>query len=161
MHDAALVQIANGLQNLLDHTAGVLLRVDASVQNTVKKLPTGNSESRNRSLILFLDDENEIAKMENSQLHDEIVVGPTLIELLHPHNVLVLDPGVQNKMKHNTCVWLLPSISLKHISLNREEIAPSQHSDLVLQVEIPLLFLLHALHGKHLSRLLLLHHVHL
>lgn len=116
MHDAALVQIANGLQNLLDHTAGVLLRVDASVQNTVKKLPTGNSESRNWSLILFLDDENEIAKMENSQLHDEIVVGPTLIELLHPHNVLVLDPGVQNKIKHNTCVAFTVNLTETHQS---------------------------------------------
>lgn len=29
--------------------------------------------------------------MKNSQLHDQIVMGPTLIELLHPHNVLVLD----------------------------------------------------------------------
>lgn len=30
-------------------------------------------------------------KMKNSQLHDQIVMGPTLVELLHPHNVLVLD----------------------------------------------------------------------
>lgn len=58
MHDAALVQIANGLQNLLDHAAGVLLRVHASVQNPVKKLPAGNSEIRNGSLIRFLDDRN-------------------------------------------------------------------------------------------------------
>lgn len=53
MHDAALVQIAHGLQDLLDHTAGVLLRVHASVQDTVKKLPAGNAESRNWSLSLF------------------------------------------------------------------------------------------------------------
>lgn len=104
MHDTALVQVADGLQNLLDHTAGVLLGVHASVQNTVEKLPTGNSESRNWSWILFLDDQNEVTKMRNSQLHDEVVVGPTLIELLHPHNVLVLDPDVKSRRKESTFV---------------------------------------------------------
>lgn len=42
--------------------------------------------------------------MTNSQLHDEIVVGATLVELLHPHNVLVLDPVVKNKTKQNPFV---------------------------------------------------------
>lgn len=60
MHDAILVQIANGLQNLLDHTAGVLLRVHASVQDTVKKLPAGNAEGRKWTLIVFLDGQNEM-----------------------------------------------------------------------------------------------------
>lgn len=55
---------------------------------------------------------------------------------------------------------LLP-VSQKHARQNRKKPKPSQHGDLVLQVEISLLFLLHALHGKHLSCLLLLHHVHL
>lgn len=51
MHNAALVQVANGLQNLLDHTAGVLLGVHASVQDTVKELTTRNTETRNWGLI--------------------------------------------------------------------------------------------------------------
>lgn len=38
MHYAVLVQIANGLQHLLDHAAGVLLRVHAPVQYAVKEL---------------------------------------------------------------------------------------------------------------------------
>lgn len=38
MHDAVLVQIADGLQHLLDHSAGILLRVNPPVQNTVKEL---------------------------------------------------------------------------------------------------------------------------
>lgn len=160
MHDTALVQVADGLQNLLDHTAGVLLGVHAPVQNAVEKLPTGNSESRNWSRILFLDDQNEVTKMRNSQLHDEVVVGPTLIELLQPHNVLVLDPDVEKQEKRKHICVILPSISLKTHQYRRE-IQPSQHGDLVLQVEISLLFLLHTLHGKHLPRLLLLHHVHL
>lgn len=99
-------------------------------------------------------------KMKNSQLHDEIVVGPSLVELLQPHNVLMLDPVVQNTTKQKHICVIFPSISLTHIS-RRNAVQPSQHSDLVLQVEISLLFLLHTLHGKHLSCLLLLHHVHL
>lgn len=99
MDDSALVQVADGLQDLLDHTAGVLLRVNASVQNTVEKLPAGNSEGRNGSLSLFLEAQNETRKMRNSQLHDEVVVGPALVELLHPHHVVVLDPVGENKRK--------------------------------------------------------------
>lgn len=57
VHDAVLVQVANGLQDLLDHTAGVLLRVHASVQDTVKELAARNTESRKWGLIFFpLDD---------------------------------------------------------------------------------------------------------
>lgn len=97
MHDAALVQVADGLQNLLDHRAGVLLRVHASVQDPVEKLPAGNPESRNRGLVLLLDDPSETEKVEHSQLHDEVEVGATLVELLHPHHVLVLDPVETNK----------------------------------------------------------------
>lgn len=29
--------------------------------------------------------------MKHSQLHDEIIMGPSLIEILHPHDVIVLD----------------------------------------------------------------------
>lgn len=36
-----------------------------------------------------------MVKMKHSQLHDQIVMGPTLVELLHPHNVLVLDSGTK------------------------------------------------------------------
>lgn len=45
-------------------------------------------------------------KMKHSQLHDQIVMGPTLVELLHPHDVLVLDSVtkrvilVANSQKH-------------------------------------------------------------
>lgn len=57
MHNAVLVQVANGPQNLLDHTAGVLLGVHASVQDTVKELAARNTETRNWGLIFFpLDD---------------------------------------------------------------------------------------------------------
>lgn len=45
--------------------------------------------------------------------------------------------------------------------IGHEAESPPQHSNLILQIEVPLLFLLHTLHGKHLSRLLLLHHVNL
>lgn len=49
MHNAALVQVADGLQNLLDHTAGVLLGVHASVQDTVKELAARNARTRSWS----------------------------------------------------------------------------------------------------------------
>lgn len=29
--------------------------------------------------------------MKNSQLHDEIIMGPSLIEILHPHDVVMVD----------------------------------------------------------------------
>lgn len=159
MDDSALVQIADGLQDLLDHTAGVLLRVHASVQNTVEKLPAGNSVSRNWSWTLVPEALNE--KMRNSQLHDEVVVGPALVELLHPHHVLVLDPGGKNETKANRFVGLSPPTSEKCDRRTRKRLQPSEHGDLVLQVQVLLLFLLHTLHGKHLARLLLLHHDHL
>ena len=38
-----LMQEADRLQHLLDHPAGVLLRVDASVQDTVEELTAGNT----------------------------------------------------------------------------------------------------------------------
>lgn len=43
MHNAILVQIADSLQHLLDHPAGILLWVHPPVQNTVKELTTWNS----------------------------------------------------------------------------------------------------------------------
>lgn len=45
VHDAALVQIADGLQHLLNHSAGVLLRVHSSVQDAVEQLTAGNPET--------------------------------------------------------------------------------------------------------------------
>ena len=43
MHDAVLVQVADSLQHLLDHAAGILLWVNPPVQNTIEKLPAWNA----------------------------------------------------------------------------------------------------------------------
>lgn len=40
MDDAVLVQVADSLQHLLDHSAGVLLRVHPLIQDAIKQLPT-------------------------------------------------------------------------------------------------------------------------
>lgn len=97
MHNAVLVQIANGLQNLLNDTTGVLLRVDAPVQYAVKELAarhTGWKHGQSRQDASFTwTFASRARREENSQLHDEIVVGPSLIEILHPHNVVVFDSG--------------------------------------------------------------------
>lgn len=47
MHDAVLMQEADGFQNLLDHPAGVLLWINAAVQNTVEQLTARNPETEN------------------------------------------------------------------------------------------------------------------
>ena len=39
MYDAQLVKVSDSLQDLSDHTTGVLLRVVPSVQNTLQELP--------------------------------------------------------------------------------------------------------------------------
>lgn len=119
MDDPALVQVADGLQDLLDHSAGVLLRVHASVQNAVEKLPAGNSGGRNWSWTLVPEARNE--KMRNSQLHDEVVVGVALVELLHPHHVLVLDPGGKNETKANRFVGFFTANLRETRQKNREE----------------------------------------
>lgn len=49
MHNAVLVQVANGLQNLLNDAAGVLLWVHPPVQYAVKELTarhTGEKQDR-------------------------------------------------------------------------------------------------------------------
>lgn len=89
----------------------------------------------------------------------------TLVEILHPHNVLVFDSVWQQH------TWIMFSAQISqqgdsYSTVTTERIwheaeSPSQHSNLILQIEVPLLFLLHTLHGKHLSGLLLLHHVNL
>lgn len=45
MHNAALVQVADGLQHLLDHPAGILLWVHPSVQDPVKELSAWNTDT--------------------------------------------------------------------------------------------------------------------
>lgn len=58
-------------------------------------------------------------------------------------------------------IYHIKTLINSHTLSEPREKSPSQHSDLVLQIEVFFLFLLHALHGKQLSRLLLLHHEHL
>lgn len=84
-------------------------------------------------------------------------MGPTFIEILHPHDVLVFDTVKITRSFH----VLVKSFFADHCEAFRRLNSPSQHGDLVLQIEVLLLFLLHTLHGEHLSRLLLLHHVDL
>lgn len=43
VHDAVFMQVADGLQHLLDDLAGVPLSVDASVQDAIKQLTARNS----------------------------------------------------------------------------------------------------------------------
>lgn len=95
MHDAVLVQIADGLQHLLDHSAGILLRVNPPVQNTVKELTAWNTGEKNATLNPILMNGpahlNQNTKTGNSQLHDKVVMGPTFIEILHPDDIFMLD----------------------------------------------------------------------
>lgn len=50
MHDAVLVQIADSLQHLLNHPAGIFLRVHPPVQNAVKELAPWNTEQEIQTL---------------------------------------------------------------------------------------------------------------
>lgn len=44
VHDAVVMQVADGLQHLLDDVAGVPLSVDASIQDAIKQLAARHSE---------------------------------------------------------------------------------------------------------------------
>ena len=48
VHHPVLVQEADGLQHLLDHPAGVLLRVHAPVQDAVEELAARDAGGRRR-----------------------------------------------------------------------------------------------------------------
>lgn len=50
MDDAVLVQIADSLQHLLDHSAGIFLCVHPPVQNAVKELAPRNTEQEAQTL---------------------------------------------------------------------------------------------------------------
>lgn len=66
--------------------------------------------------------------MENSQLHDEIVVGATLVELLHPHHVLVLDPGGTNKIKRMGVLFPVQLAATRQSKEDRSPTSAAQRS---------------------------------
>lgn len=50
VHDAVLMQVGHGLQDLSDHTAGVFFCVNTSIQNTVKQLSTRNPSQTRKQI---------------------------------------------------------------------------------------------------------------
>lgn len=54
MHYAVLVQVADSLQHLLDHPAGILLWVHPPVQYTVKELTAWNTGEKKSQPLQFI-----------------------------------------------------------------------------------------------------------
>lgn len=104
MHDAILMQVADGMQHLLDHVTGVHLGVHTSVQDAVKELAAGHAGETTTTVSINISTATRatcVRRSSNfySQLHDQVEMCLTFIEIFHPHHILMLD-SVQGHNKY-------------------------------------------------------------
>lgn len=69
-------------------------------------------------------------RLKNSQLHDKIVMSPTFIEVLHPHDVLVFDSVKITRRFYHDATVKVPQES-SHVFRERRKIinATPPHTD--------------------------------
>lgn len=103
MHYTILVQVGDGVQHLLNDSAGILLWVNPPLQDTVEEFTAGHTGGNKVDLVTFERRSkravNWSEKTSHSQLHDEVVVATTFIEIIHSYDVLMSDSVLGEKKK--------------------------------------------------------------
>lgn len=109
MHYTILVQVGDGVQHLLNDSAGILLWVNPPLQDTVEEFTAGHTGGNKVDLVTFerclKRAVNWSEKTSNSQLHDEVVVATTFIEIVHSYDVLMSDSVLGEKEKKEKTPW--------------------------------------------------------
>lgn len=103
MHYTILVQVGDGVQHLLNDSAGILLWVNPPLQDTVEEFTAGHTGGNKVDLVTFERRSkravNWSEKTSHSQLHDEVVVATTFVEIVHSYDVLMSDSVLGEKKR--------------------------------------------------------------
>lgn len=90
VNDAHVMQVLDGIEDLPDQGAGIPLSVEALLHNAVKEFPprdpAGMGSTRQHGPPAPLE-----PPQRHSQLHDEVEVGATLVDVIQGHDIGVLD----------------------------------------------------------------------